>query len=153
MNKAAPNRKILLIHGPNLNLLGQREKDIYGSATLEQINANLTALAKKHNVELVALQSNHEGAIVDAIGSAKKDGFNAILINPAAYTHTSVAIRDAILAVDIPAVEVHLSNIYAREEFRHKSLIAPVSHGQITGFGVDSYILGLQATIELLKKS
>lgn len=143
--------KILVIHGPNLNLLGQREKDIYGQTTLDEINKKLTALAKENVVELDILQSNHEGDIVDAIGKCKETGINAILINPAAYTHTSVAIRDAVSAVDIPAVEVHLSNIYAREEFRHKSLIAPVSYGQISGFGVNSYILGLQAVIQLIK--
>jgi len=144
-------KKILVIHGPNLNLLGQREKDIYGQITLEQINAQLTKLAEENKVELNILQSNHEGDIVDSIGKAKSDGMHAILINPAAYTHTSVAIRDAIAAIDIPTVEVHLSNIYAREEFRHKSLIAPVSYGQVSGFGVDSYLLGLKATIRLIK--
>ncbi len=145
-------KKILVIHGPNLNLLGQREKDIYGKTTLEAINKDLKALAKKEKVSLVVFQSNHEGEIVDQIGRAKKDGLAAILINPAAYTHTSVAIRDAILAVSLPTVEVHLSNIYSREDFRHKSLIAPVAHGQITGFGVNSYLLGLQAIIRLIKK-
>lgn len=144
-------KKIFVIHGPNLNLLGQREKDIYGQLTLEQINARLLELAKTRGVELAFLQSNHEGDIVDKIGTAKKDGFSAILINPAAYTHTSVAIRDAILAVSLPTVEVHLSNIYAREDFRHKSLIAPVAHGQISGFGVDSYLLGLQAAIGIIE--
>ncbi|MDP2653867.1 MAG: type II 3-dehydroquinate dehydratase [Candidatus Omnitrophota bacterium] len=144
-------KKILVIHGPNLDLLGQREKDIYGLATLDQINAKLRDLAKTSGVELEVLQSNHEGEIVDAIGRTKKAGISAILINPAAYTHTSVAIHDAILAADVPTVEVHLSNIYKREEFRHKSLIAPVSHGQITGFGVDSYLLGLQAAVNLIK--
>lgn len=144
-------KKILVIHGPNLNLLGQREKDIYGQLTLEQINARLLELAKTRGVELAFLQSNHEGDIVDKIGTAKKDGFSAILINPAAYTHTSVAIRDAILAISLPTVEVHLSNIYAREDFRHKSLIAPVAHGQISGFGVDSYLLGLQAAIGIIE--
>lgn len=143
-------KKILVIHGPNLNLLGQREKDIYGETTLTGINEKLISLAQKSNVELEILQSNHEGDIVDAIGKAKDAGFFAILINPAAYTHTSVAIRDAILAVDIPAIEVHLSNIYAREEFRHKSLIAPVSYGQISGFGLNSYLMGLQAAIDLI---
>ncbi len=143
--------KILIIHGPNLQLLGQREKDIYGKTTLSEINAALEALAKKNKVELKTLQSNHEGDIVEAIGKAAQDGFKAILINPAAYTHTSVAIRDAVLAVKIPTVEVHLSNIYAREDFRHKSLVAPVSVGQISGFGVDSYLLGLQAAINLIK--
>lgn len=144
--------KILVIHGPNLNLLGQREKDIYGQTTLEEINAALTEVANGHDTVLEVLQSNHEGEIVDAIGKVKENQISAILINPAAYTHTSVAIRDAISAVDVPAVEVHLSNIYAREDFRHTSLIAPVCDGQISGFGVDSYILGLRATIQLIKK-
>ncbi len=144
-------KKILVIHGPNLNLLGQREKDIYGQLTLEEINKQLIVLAKTYEVELGILQSNHEGDIVDKIGSAKNDGFSAILINPAAYTHTSVAIRDAILAVSLPTVEVHLSNIYAREDFRHKSLVAPVVCGQISGFGINSYLLGLQALIGIIK--
>ena len=143
-------KKILVIHGPNLNLLGQRERNIYGEMTLSEINASLEKIAKDSGVMLNILQSNHEGDIVDAIGKAKDAGCQAILINPAAYTHTSVAIRDAILAVEIPAVEVHLSNIYAREEFRQQSLIAPVSHGQISGFGVRSYIYGLQAAIQLI---
>ena len=144
--------KILVIHGPNLNLLGQREQDIYGQTTLEEINAALTEVANRHDMTLDVLQSNHEGEIVDAIGGVKEGQVNAILINPAAYTHTSIAIRDAIAAVDIPTVEVHLSNIYAREDFRHTSLIAPVSRGQISGFGVDSYILGLRAIIQLMKQ-
>lgn len=143
-------KKILVIHGPNLDLLGQREKDIYGTTTLKEINRRLSSLAKEHGTELEIVQSNHEGEIVDAIGQAAKKKVGAILINPAAYTHTSVAIRDALLAVKIPAVEVHLSNIYAREDFRHTSLIAPVAAGQITGFGVDSYLLGLQAAIHLI---
>jgi len=144
--------KILVIHGPNMNLLGEREKNIYGTATLDEINAQLQKIAKEQGVSLSTLQSNHEGGIVDAIGQAKKNGFEAILINPAAYTHTSVAIRDAVAAVSIPTVEVHISNIHAREEFRQKSLISPVCHGLITGFGVNSYILGLQAAINLIKK-
>ncbi|MBN1869898.1 MAG: type II 3-dehydroquinate dehydratase [Candidatus Omnitrophica bacterium] len=144
--------KILVIHGPNLNLLGQREKDIYGQTSLDKINGMLTELAKKHNVTLEILQSNHEGEIVDAIGGAKANHISAILINPAAYTHTSVAIRDAIAAVEIPAIEVHLSNIYSREDFRRTSLIAPVCRGQISGFGVGSYLLGLQGTIDLIKR-
>lgn len=142
---------ILVIHGPNLNLLGTREKDVYGNTTLEEINALLETKAKEAGVSLETLQSNHEGDIVDKIGNASKEGTSAILINPAAYTHTSVAVRDAIAAVDIPTVEVHLSNIYAREEFRHTSLIAPVAHGQVSGFGVESYVLGLEATINLIK--
>ena len=143
--------KILVIHGPNLNLLGQREKDIYGSATLAEINAKLEDVAKKSGVTLTFFQSNHEGEIVDTIGKSSKEGIGGILINPAAYTHTSIAIRDAISAVRLPTVEVHLSNIHSREDFRHKSLIAPVSSGQISGFGVDSYLLGLQALVNLLK--
>ena len=145
-------KKILVIHGPNLSLLGRRETKIYGKTTLADINHMLRKLAKKNKVALEIMQSNHEGEIVDTIGNAKKNKINAILINPAAYTHTSVAIRDAIAAVQLPTVEVHLSNIYAREDFRHTSLIAPVSRGQVSGFGVHSYLLGLQATIALIKK-
>lgn len=143
-------KKILVIHGPNLDLLGDRETTVYGKTTLKKINELLTKLAKKNKVTLEIVQSNHEGELVDIIGQAKKNKFSAILINPAAYTHTSVAIRDAIAAIHLPTVEVHLSNIYAREEFRHTSLIAPVSFGQVSGFGVDSYLLGLQAAISLI---
>ena len=145
-------KKILVIHGPNLDLLGKREVNIYGKTALAEINGLLKSVAKKHKVDLEIMQSNHEGQIVDAIGAAKKNKYGAILINPAAYTHTSVAIRDAIAAVNIPTVEVHLSNIHAREEFRRTSLIAPVSAGQVSGFGVQSYLLGLQAAIDLIKK-
>jgi len=143
-------KKILVIHGPNLNLLGSREVKVYGKVTIDGINKDLKAMAKSKKVSLEIMQSDHEGDIVEAIGKAKSK-FDAILINPAAYTHTSVAIRDAISAVDIPAVEVHLSNIYAREEFRHTSLIAPVARGQVSGFGKMSYILGLEAVISLIK--
>jgi len=144
-------RKILVIHGPNLNLLGQREPDIYGKVTIDGINKDLKKTAKSKRVALEIVQSNHEGEIVELIG--KSGGkFGAILINPAAYTHTSVAIRDAISSVKVPAVEVHLSNIYAREEFRHTSLISPVVKGQICGFGKMSYILGLEAAINLISK-
>ena len=144
-------RKILVIHGPNLNLLGQREPDIYGKVTIDDINSGLKRMAKTKKVTLEIVQSNHEGEIVELIG--KSGGkFAAILINHAAYTHTSVAIRDAISSVKVPAVEVHLSNIYAREEFRHKSLISPVAKGQICGFGKMSYILGLEAAIGLIGK-
>ena len=142
--------KVLVIHGPNLNLLGDREQSIYGNVSLEAINAELKKIPKTADIELQIVQSNHEGEIVDAIGASKKDGHSAILINPAAYTHTSGAIRDAIAAVKIPTVEVHLSNIYAREEFRHTSLSAPVCHGQISGFGVQSYYLGLEAIIDII---
>jgi 3-dehydroquinate dehydratase-2 len=142
-------KKILVIHGPNLNLLGQREPGIYGKVTLEAINSELKKIAKKKKVSLVIKQSNHEGEIVDLIGKAKNK-FAAIMINPAAYTHTSVAIRDAISAASVLTIEVHLSNIYTREEFRHKSLISPVVKGTIMGFGSQSYILGLNALLDLL---
>ena len=143
-------KKILVIHGPNLNLLGRREPAIYGKFSLDAINRDLQVRAKALGLSLEIMQSNHEGEIVDAIGHA--DGkFAAIIINPAAYTHTSVAIRDAISALDLPAIEVHLSNIYAREDFRHQSMIAPVAKGQISGFGASSYILALEA-VALLKK-
>jgi len=144
-------RTILVIHGPNLNLLGTREADIYGSVTIDEINKELLKSAQESSVNLEIMQSNHEGEIVERIGCAKGK-FGAILINPAAYTHTSVAIRDAISAVNIPTVEVHLSNIYAREDFRHTSLIAPVAKGQIAGFGKMSYLLGLEAAIGLIGK-
>ena len=142
--------KILVIHGPNLQLLGQREPSIYGTVDLAAINRELAAQAKTEGAALTILQSNHEGEIVGQIGSAK-GRFDALLINPAAYTHTSVAIRDAIQASGLPAVEVHLSNIYAREAFRHQSLIAPVCRGQISGFGPASYAFGLQAAIGLAR--
>jgi len=143
--------KILIIHGPNLALLGEREVAVYGRFTLEEINSALSDLAKKEGVEIETVQLDGEGEIVEKIGKARKE-FQAIVINPGAYTHYSVAIRDAIAAVGIPAVEVHLSNIYAREEFRHKSVIAPVAAGQISGFGINSYILGLKAAIDLIQK-
>lgn len=141
-------KKILIIHGPNLNLLGEREADVYGKFTLEDINAELTGLAKELGVEVDFFQSNIEGEIVDAVQKAKGK-FNAIVINPGGYTHYSVAIRDAISAVKIPTVEVHISNIYSREEFRQKSVIAPVAAGQIAGFSKNSYLLGLRAASAL----
>ncbi|MDD5108960.1 MAG: type II 3-dehydroquinate dehydratase [Candidatus Omnitrophica bacterium] len=144
--------KILVIHGPNLDLLGRREPAIYGHITLAKINQMLKIEAKKNKVTLVIKQSNHEGAIVDLIGKAKKNKFQGILINPAAYTHTSVAVRDAIAGCGLNAVEVHLSNIYSREEFRHKSLISPVASGTILGFGAKSYLLGLAALLDLINK-
>ncbi len=146
---AKKHTRILLLHGPNLNLLGQREPQVYGKLTLAQINDQLKKLAKKNNVLLSIQQSNSEGKLVDLIGSAKKR-FDAILINPAAYTHTSVAIRDAIAASGLPVIEVHISNIYSREEFRHKSLISPVAKGTIMGFGYNSYSLGLLAIVDLI---
>ena len=139
--------KLLVIHGPNLDLLGKRENDIYGTATIEDINEEISRVAREEGADCEFYQSNHEGDIVDKIRDSRAEG---ILINPAAYTHTSVAIRDAISAKDVPLVEVHLSNIYAREEFRHKSLIAPVVTGQISGFGRDSYCLGLKGLLSII---
>ncbi len=142
--------KILVLHGANLNMLGLREPNIYGSTTLEEINDRLTQDAIELDVSLTFLQSNHEGVLIDAI----LDAFQVqqgILINPAAFTHTSVALRDAIASVNIPTVEVHLSNIHKREEFRHHSFIAPIAIGQISGFGAESYRLGLRALVAHLK--
>ena len=144
--------KILVIHGPNLAQLGEREIDVYGKVSLAEINAALIDLAKKESVTLEIFQLNGEGEIVDKIGSSKKNGFSAIIINPGAYTHYSIALRDAVAGASLPTIEVHLSNIYAREEFRHKSVIAPVAVGQIAGFGLNSYLLGLRAASNLIKK-
>jgi 3-dehydroquinate dehydratase-2 len=140
--------KILVIHGPNLQWLGRRQPTIYGTTNLASINRQLAALAAKRGAALTIIQSNHEGEIVELIGRAK-GRYAALVINPAAYTHTSVAIRDAVEAAGVPAVEVHLSNIYAREAFRQHSLIAPVCRGQVCGFGPASYELGLEAAIAL----
>lgn len=141
--------KILIIHGPNLNLLGRREPDKYGTKTLDEINKSLHSLASNLKVQIEIFQSNSEGDIVTKIQQSI-DNFDGIIINPAAYTHTSVAIRDAILAVNLPCVEVHLSNIQTREEFRANSYIAPVCIGQISGFGDNSYKLGLIALVDYL---
>lgn len=143
-------KHILVIHGPNLNLLGEREVGIYGKVTLDEINEAVKQKVKELGCQVKIKQSNSEWEIVSFIGEAK-DWADALIINPAAYTHTSVAIRDAILAVDIPAVEVHLSNIYQREDFRQKSLVAGVCRGQIAGFGLQSYILALEAAVDILE--
>ena len=146
-----PQLRILVLHGPNLNLLGVREPSIYGALTLEQINAALENYAAELHSNIQCQQFNSEGAIVEAIHKAlnERDG---ILINAGAYTHTSVAIRDALSGVKLPVVEVHLSNIYQREAFRHYSYIAPIAVGQISGFGMDSYLLGLEALVRHLKR-
>jgi 3-dehydroquinate dehydratase II len=143
----AKKKQILVLNGPNLNLLGKRQPEIYGRLTLEQIGKKIHALAKELSVEVEIWQSNSEGELVGWIQDAPKR-FNAIIINPAAYTHSSVAIRDAITAAGIPTVEIHISNIYKREEFRKHSYIAAAAVGQITGFGVQSYLLGLRAAVE-----
>ncbi len=142
--------KVLVLHGPNLNLLGQREPHIYGTLTLADIDKALQEQARTHEVELRIVQSNHEGALIDEVHAAR-GWASGILINAGAYTHTSYALRDAIAGVGLPAVEVHLSNVYAREEFRHASVLAPVCRGQISGFGANSYLLGLQALLHVLK--
>jgi len=144
--------KIVVLHGPNLNLLGTREPEIYGSMTLEDINTQLLELGKGFGAELKCRQSNHEGALIDALQDAQMwaDG---VIFNPGGYTHTSVALRDAIAALKIPVIEVHLSNVYAREEFRHHSMISAVCKGKIVGFGWRSYTLGLQALAEILKEA
>jgi len=142
---------IQIIHGPNLNMLGLREPEIYGHQTLDSINEELRDLAQQLGVRVSFFQSNSEGSLVDCI-QATLNQKHGLLINPGAYTHTSVALRDAIAAVDLPTVEVHLSNIHRREPFRHHSYIAPVAVGQISGFGVDSYRLGLEALINYLNR-
>ena len=144
--------KILIIHGPNLNLLGAREPGIYGTTTLADINASLTLLAAELGVEVAFFQGNGEGALVDVIQAASAE-CAGIVINPAAYTHTSIAIRDALAAVGLPVVEVHLSNIHAREEFRAISYIAPIALGQISGLGPASYLLGLRAMVDHLRRA
>ena len=143
--------KILVIHGPNLNMLGKREEHIYGGKTLGEINSAIEAFARDHSIDVNTFQSNSESALIEKIQGAIEE-FKGIVINPAAYTHTSVALRDAILAAGLPVVEVHLSNIHKREEFRKKSLIADVAIGQICGFGPMGYILALRALIDLLGK-
>ncbi|MDO8643774.1 MAG: type II 3-dehydroquinate dehydratase [bacterium] len=143
--------KILIIHGPNLNLLGERETAIYGKTSLKEINSSLTALAKKEGASVTFFQSNSEGEIVDALQAAAKK-FDAVVLNPAGFTHTSVAIADAVAAIKIPVVEVHLSNIKGREEFRKQSYVSPVAAGVVFGFGAESYRLGLRGALALAGK-
>jgi len=143
--------KILVLHGPNLNLLGSREPGIYGRTTLEDINRSLSEAAEHVPAQIIPFQSNHEGALIDRIHRAREEQIDGILINPGGLTHTSVSLRDALASVDLPLIEVHLSNIHAREEFRHHSYIAPIAIGQICGFGSLSYQLALQALLARLK--
>jgi len=142
--------KILLLHGPNLNLLGTREPEVYGSMTHDDINKKITELGKELGVEIKCAQSNHEGVLIDALQDARTWA-NGVVFNPGGYTHTSVALRDAISAIVIPVIEVHLSNVYAREEFRHTSLVSAVCKGKVSGFGWHSYELGLRGLIDIIK--
>ncbi|MBI4013604.1 MAG: type II 3-dehydroquinate dehydratase [Candidatus Rokubacteria bacterium] len=141
---------ILVLHGPNLNLLGQRETSVYGRLTLAEVDAAITRHAAARGVKVECRQSNHEGALVDAIQAAADQGFAAVVVNPGAFTHYSYALRDAIAGVTVPVVEVHLSNIHAREPFRQRSVTAPACRGQISGFGLQSYLLGLDAALACL---
>lgn len=140
--------KILILHGPNLNLLGTREPEVYGSLTLDDINEKMIALGKELGAEVTCLQSNHEGALIDALHDARIWAAG-VVFNPGGYTHTSVSLRDAISAIQIPVIEVHLSNVYAREEFRHVSLVSAVCKGKVTGFGWRSYELGLRGLVDM----
>jgi 3-dehydroquinate dehydratase-2 len=147
--RASHRSKVLVIHGPNLNLLGEREPEVYGRTTLADIDRDLHNLAAELNLDLETFQSNSEGVIVDRIQAARRS-IAVLIINPAAFTHTSVAIRDVILAIDVPCIEVHLSNVYKREPFRHHSTIADIAIGRIMGFGADSYMIALRAAKNLI---
>ena len=149
MAEHTADRKVLVIHGPNLNMLGKREPEIYGHQTLDEINAELEAKAGKLGLHIETFQSNHEGDIVEKIQQAH-GAFHGILINPAAYTHTSIAIRDALSLLNIPVVEIHLSNIYQRESFRHTSMMSAIVRAQISGFGPHGYLLALEGLVKML---
>lgn len=142
--------KILILHGPNLNLLGTREPEVYGSMTLDDINEKMITLGHELGAEVTCLQSNHEGALIDALHDARTWA-SGVVFNPGGYTHTSVALQDAISAIVIPVIEVHLSNVYAREEFRHTSFVSAVCKGKVTGFGWRSYELGLRGLVDIIK--
>jgi 3-dehydroquinate dehydratase-2 len=142
--------QVLVLHGPNLNLLGTREPEVYGRETLAEINAALEQLAEREKVQLRIVQSNHEGVLIDELHKAREERFDGVLINPGAFTHYSYALRDAIAAIDLPTVEVHLSNIHRREPFRRESVLAPVCIGQVLGFGWRSYLLGLEGLVARL---
>ncbi|MBT2687058.1 type II 3-dehydroquinate dehydratase [Bacillus sp. ISL-47] len=144
-------RKILLLNGPNLNLLGKREPGVYGNETLEHLEENIKSLGGAHQTEVSCFQSNHEGELIDRLHLANEDGTKGIIFNPGAFTHYSYAIRDAIAGIRVPVIEVHISNVHAREEFRHTSVIAPVAHGQIVGLGFKGYELAFYALMDLLK--
>ncbi|MFE8695484.1 type II 3-dehydroquinate dehydratase [Cytobacillus sp. FJAT-53684] len=143
--------KILLLNGPNLNLLGKREPSVYGFTTLKQLEEKIVTLGNLHNTEIICFQSNHEGEIIDKIHEANESGMDGIIMNPGAFTHYSYAIRDAIAGIQIPVVEVHISNIHSREAFRHTSVIAPVTAGQIVGLGLFGYELAFHALMDRAK--
>jgi 3-dehydroquinate dehydratase-2 len=149
---SASATRILVLHGPNLNLLGTREPEVYGHETLQEVDSALQALARELGVELTSTQSNHEGQLIDRIHAAREEGIAGILINPAGLTHTSVALRDALAAVSIPVVEVHLSNIHTRESFRHHSFISPIAVGVVCGFGTVSYQIALRGLLAHLAR-
>ncbi len=150
MQKRKNYKQVLIIHGPNLNMLGKREPGIYGKATISEINRKLEEIGERLGIDVESFQSNHEGAIVEKIQEAYEIK-HGLIINPAAYTHTSIAIRDALLLLDVPVIEIHLSNIYKRESFRHKSMIAGVATGQISGFGVQGYAMALEAVAKMIQ--
>ena len=150
MNQKKNKLNVLVIHGPNLNMLGKREPDIYGETTLDEINSQLEALGRSLGLIVETFQSNHEGAIVDKIQDAAATQ-HGMIVNPAAFTHTSIAIRDALLALDVPIIEIHISNIYKREPFRHKSLISDVVDAQIAGLGIKGYSIALRAMAEMIQ--
>ncbi len=150
MNEGRNNLKVLVIHGPNLNMLGKREPELYGTTTLDEINADIKTLGKKLGIVTETFQSNYEGAIVEKIQESMRT-CNGLIINPAAYTHTSIAIRDAILLLDVPVIEIHLSNIYKREPFRHKSVVADIATAQISGLGVHGYALALEGMAGIIQ--